>query len=253
MRYYAIPDLHGRFDLLEKARLTISEDSSDLPEGNFKIITLGDYIDRGPQSKEIIQSLKTTQELFPYMICLTGNHEDMCVKAYLSQDDRYFRSTELYMQNGGYATVQSYNDKAYYGEVNWIDDEHIKWMGSLPHFYQTAKQVFVHAGVPADDLELIEQPKEEMIWMLYGKNDAGGYRGQHVVHGHHQFADGPHTWHSSNGGRTDLDTFAWKTGRLAIGVFDDTQGPPIKILEVTDDEYRGADGGSEWERELSEA
>ena len=76
--------------------------------------------------------------------------------------------------------------------------------------------------------------------MLYSKDDHGGWKTKHVVHGHHQFADGPHEW----SGRTDLDTYAWRTGRLVVGVFDDTQGKAIRYLEVLGDDYEKKDNPS---------
>ena len=77
--------------------------------------------------------------------------------------------------------------------------------------------------------------KQQMQWMIYSRNDSGGWKGKHVVHGHHQFADGPHQWLSEKtGGRTDLDCWAYHTGRLVIGVFDDTQNRALEFLEVTD-------------------
>jgi serine/threonine protein phosphatase 1 len=89
-------------------------------------------------------------------------------------------------------------------------------------------RVFVHAGVdPRRSLD--EQDSEDVIWKIYPDNDDGGHGQRHVVHGHHQHADGP----IFKKNRTNLDTFAWYTGRLAIGVFDDaTPGGPINILEV---------------------
>jgi hypothetical protein len=61
------------------------------------------------------------------------------------------------------------------------------------------------------------------------RRDDGGYGQRHVVHGHHQHAHGP----IFKKNRTNLDTFAWYTGRLAIGVFDDARpGGPIEVLEV---------------------
>ncbi len=74
-----------------------------------------------------------------------------------------------------------------------------------------------------------------MMWMLYGEDDPGGWQGKHVVHGHDQFADGPHEWEGPLGGRTELDCWAYKMGRLVVGVYDDSQGPAVKYLEVRND------------------
>lgn len=229
MKYYAIPDIHGRHDLLEKAVDAILGDVDPLED--YKIITLGDYIDRGKQSCQVIDFLIDLN-----CVSLCGNHEDMMVQAVNQPTPRML---DWWVGNGGGATLQSYGwGGSPYGEhsVSVIKKDHIDWINSLPKYYETDKQVFVHAGIPSDDLALDKQNEEKMIWMLYNPTDMGGYRGKHVVHGHHQFADGPHQWiGSKRGGRTDLDCWAYYTGRLVIGVFDDTQGHALKFLEVTDD------------------
>lgn len=234
MKYYAIGDLHGRFDLFKKA-YDIAEEHANGSE--YKFITLGDYVDRGPESKQIIQGLmdRGFNNGSSYNIALQGNHEAMMLETILTP-----LQPSWWMNNGGWTTLNSYGDKlSPYLDPYWqnvymgcVPEDHIKFIAAMPLYYETPKQVFVHAGVPVDDLELKDQDKERMQWMLYAKDDTGGYNGKHVVHGHHQFADGPHTWGGKRGGRTDLDTFAWKTGRIVVGVFDDTQGPALEFLEV---------------------
>lgn len=224
MKYYAIGDLHGRYDLLLDALDKIYDHASRHTEG-YKIITLGDYIDRGPQSKQVIERLMLQPD--DVTICLKGNHEDMAVRV---AGNPSFEMANWWHSNGGKATWDSYG-----GGLSSVDPEHIKWMANLPIYYETEKQLFVHAGVPQSDMNL--PPKkvhayQDMMWMLYDKTTAGGWKGKHVVHGHHQFDDGPHVWYGPKGGRTDLDTWAYHTGRIVIGVFDDTQGPAKEFIEV---------------------
>lgn len=232
MKYYAIADLHGRYDLLLEAVNKIYDHAG---EGDYKIITLGDYIDRGPQSQEIISFLMKQGDSF---VCLKGNHEDM-----LLQTIRKPLDPDWWLGNGGDTTMKSYGSEVrvspYYGipPVGWdphvVYPSHVDWLEKLPLYYETEKQVFVHAGIPDNNLPLDKQNEEKMMWMLYNPTDMGGYQGKHVVHGHHQFADGPHEWKGSKrGGRTDLDVFAWNTGRIVIGVFDDTQPHALEFIEV---------------------
>lgn len=245
MRYYAIADLHGRLDLLEKAFKLIKTDANI---AHYKIVTLGDYIDRGPASKGVLDYLKyrvghdtSDNEL----ICLQGNHEAMMVETLTKP-----LMPDWWVGNGGDATLKSYG---WGGEpysiysYDVVPKAHVEWMQGLPLYFETEKQLFVHAGIPQDNMNLPpnskqahqeKRLKEQMIWMLYDRNTAGGWKGKHVVHGHHQFADGPHVWHGPKGGRTDLDTFAWNTGRLVVGVFDDTQGSAIKYIEVLGEDYK---------------
>jgi serine/threonine protein phosphatase 1 len=94
--------------------------------------------------------------------------------------------------------------------------------------YADRHRVFVHAGIDPNR-PLDEQDAENMIWKIYPDDDGGGHGQRHVVHGHHQHAHGP----IFKKNRTNLDTLAWYTGRLAIGVFDDAApGGPIEVLEV---------------------
>lgn len=238
MKYYVIADLHGRFDLLDKALNKILE---HVPVGtstdDFKIITLGDYVDRGPQSKEIIECLIDAQKTTDNIICLQGNHEAIMIESIVKKLD-----PEWWVGNGGGATLLSYGhpEVSSIADVSYsyIPEDHIKWMASLPIYYEAEKQIFVHAGIPQWEMKLPPRNPErayDMQWMLYDKRESGGWKGKHVVHGHHQFADGPHQWISAKtGGRTDLDTWAYHTGRIVIGVFDDSQLHAIEFIEVTD-------------------
>ena len=234
MIYYAIADLHGRYDLLDKALDVIDEDvdAHNYSQDFTKIITLGDYIDRGPESNKIINFLIKYSDNENF-ISLKGNHEDIMVQAM-----RKPNLLDWWFSNGGRKTVESYGSMDGIWDTSPVNPEHVSWMANLPLCYETEKHVFVHAGVPTDDLDLDNQDPEELLWMLYGKNDQGGYRGKHVVHGHHQFADGPHEY----SGRTDLDTFAWKTGRLVVGVFSDEQHGALRFLEVKGDEHGATRG-----------
>lgn len=231
MKYYAIADLHGRYDLLKKAFEEIHHREFD---GNHdKIITLGDYIDRGPESRQVIECL---MEQGPEVICLQGNHEAMMVENII-----YEIIPEPWDQNGVSATLKSYGCQPPFNQYAYevVPKAHLEWLSKLPLSCETEKQVFVHAGIPQYDMNLPpkDTPKGErlahqMLWMLYGNNKAGGWKGKHVVHGHHQFADGPHVYHSKHGGRTALDTWAYHTGRLVVGVYDDSQGHAIDYIEV---------------------
>lgn len=233
MKYYAIADLHGRFDLLLKAEDQISQHAGGQP---YKVITLGDYIDRGPDSNKIIQYLMDMQEADPSgNICLQGNHEAMMVESIKAP-----LMPGWWIGNGGDTTLQSYGWGGYPFNIcsyEVVPKTHLDWMESLPLYYETEKQIFVHAGIPQQEMSLppkTRQSADMMQWMLYDKREAGGWKGKHVVHGHHQFDGGPHVWKSAKGGRTDLDTYAWKTGRIVVGVFDDTQLEAVDFIEVTD-------------------
>ena len=236
MKYYAVADIHGRYDLLTKAFDAIDSAA----EGDYKIITMGDYVDRGPESKQVLEALMSYRGVYPdRLICLQGNHEQIMLQSIVQK-----MKPDWWISNGGDTTLMSYGHPAapfmmyLWDQVSYMDvpEDHLKWIAALPFYYETEKQVFVHAGIPHWDMNLDRASKnnqEKMQWMLYGKQDSGGWRGKHVVHGHHQFEDGPHVWlNEKKGGRTDLDTGAYRTGRLVVGVFDDTQLHAIDYIEI---------------------
>jgi serine/threonine protein phosphatase 1 len=230
---YAIADLHGRFDLLTAAFDEIFKDAilRGKTGEKFKIVTLGDYVDRGPQSRQIIEHLMAAQAAGAPLICLKGNHEDMMVETI-----RKPLHPDWWIGNGGGATLISYGH-APAGLVDYdvVPKEHLKWLDSLPLMHIDQHRVFVHAGVDRFK-PLDQQDKQILTWKLYDNNDEGGHDRRHVVHGHHQFEDGP----VKCTGRTDLDTFAWYTGRIVVGVFDDdVAGGPVGYIEVVREPSQG--------------
>lgn len=219
---YAIADVHGRFDLLEMA-LTKIVDHAELPT---TIITLGDYVDRGPDSRQVIERLMTGLDGEGWrLICLKGNHEDIMWQTCRG----IVPDCDWWLTNGGGATLISYGQNL--GDevdVRVVPDQHLRWVERLPLMHVDEHRIFVHGGVDPN-FSLNEQDPQDVIWKIYDDLDEGGYGQRHVVHGHHQHADGPILKKK----RTNLDTFAWYTGRLVIGVFDDdTPGGPIEILET---------------------
>ena len=219
---YAIADLHGRYDLLSEAVTKIVEHSkSDRPA---TVITLGDYVDRGPKSRQVIERLMDLGLPDLNLVCLKGNHEDI-----MWQCSRQPIKAGWWMDNGGGTTLISYGQN--YGDivnVNVVPEQHLRWIKELPLMHVDRHRVYVHAGVDPD-LPLASQDPEQLLWKIYKGPDQRGHGTRHVVHGHHQNRDGPVTIE----GRTNLDTQAWYTGRLVIGVFDDeVAGGPVSLIEV---------------------
>lgn len=223
---YAIADLHGRFDLLVASFEAITAHAGDRP---YQVITLGDYVDRGPESRQIIQHLMDAQAAGRPLICLKGNHEDMMVETL-----RKPLHPDWWIGNGGGATLVSYgHPRSGVYDSSVVPQEHIDWINGLPLMHVDAHRVFVHAWVDSS-VPLDRQKPQKVMWELYPSGAKYGHRltGKHVVHGHHQFEDGPKCYK----GRTDLDTFAWHTGRLVVGVFDDDKaGSAVDYIEVRAD------------------
>lgn len=218
---YAIADLHGRIDILESAVSEIRKHARTTP---FKIITLGDYVDRGPESREIIEFLLAWQHVDSSLVCLKGNHEHMMFETIRKPLD-----PDWWIANGGDATLLSYGHPRtgnYQPDV--VPANHTAWLETLPLMHVDEFRVFVHAGVdPIRPLD--EQTEQILLWSRYPDGANIGHGERHVVHGHHKFADGPKCYAN----RTNLDTYAWYTGRLVVGVFDDGKpGGPVDFIEV---------------------
>ena len=145
------------------------------------------------------------------------------------QTCRRLPDVDWWLTNGGGATLISYGQQqGDQADVTVVPAAHLDWVEQLPLMHVDRHRVFVHAGIDPN-CPLDEQDAENVLWKIYPDDDDGGHGQRHVIHGHHQHARGP----IFKKNRTNLDTFAWYTGRLAIGVFDDARpGGPIEVLEV---------------------
>jgi serine/threonine protein phosphatase 1 len=171
-KIYAIGDIHGCYDrlkaLMEKIPIDCSRDA---------LVFIGDYIDRGPHSVEVVDYLIQLKNRFPEVIFLKGNHEDMLDK-YINGADRF-----TYLLNGGQQTLDSYLTKPVPSESFPIPPDHMEFFKSLRLFYETEEFIFVHAGLrPRVPLE--SQNTEDLLWIrdkfVSSKYDFG----KRVIFGH---------------------------------------------------------------------
>ncbi len=143
-RRIIIGDVHGHYDTL----LALME--SMAPNANDQIYFLGDLIDRGPKSAQVVDFVIKNQYK-----CLLGNHEEMLLDVVGSGET----SVELYqgwLYSGGNATVASYDSK--------IPQEHLDWMKSLPLYLDLGDIWLVHAGI-SPQIPLSQQTAEQFCWI----------------------------------------------------------------------------------------
>ena len=210
---YAIGDIHGCLDLLERAFGLIRAHAG---ARSFQVVCLGDYVDRGPDSRGVVEFLMREADRTP-LTCLKGNHEAMLLEAI---EEGEWTS---WLDNGGRETLASYD-----GEV---PAEHRRWLRRLPVCARDADRLYVHAGF-RPGVPLAEQEEEVCIWIRGRFLDAD--LPGHVVHGHTpQHIDKlqvdrperlPH--------RTNLDTGACWTGVLSVGAFEPGRAGPMDVLQV---------------------
>jgi serine/threonine protein phosphatase 1 len=221
---YAIGDIHGHLNSLVQL-LDHIETHRQYCDAESTIICVGDYVDRGPNSKGVIELLmKKQSEKF---ICLMGNHENMFLNAMV--DDRDM-SYYIYPDNGGHETLKSYGFA--------VDTDHLLWLSGLPFMHEDEHRVYVHAGIDPW-VELKDQQPEVCMWIRdkFLRADGASFQ-KHVVHGHTPYHHGkqdvikpellPH--------RTNLDTGVCFGGLLTAAVFDDSiPNGPITYFQVAGD------------------
>jgi serine/threonine protein phosphatase 1 len=212
---FVIPDIHGRLDLLCDGLDQITARSRGRAG---VIVTLGDYVDKGPQSKGVVDRLLAGVGEGLSLVTLKGNHDTMMLDALRDPS-----KLPGWLAEGGDAALTSYG-----GDIVNVPQTHTDWFDRLRLVYVDAHRLYVHAGVDPD-LPLDQQSEKTLLWKRYDAGFPGGFRNFHVVHGHDNCPDGPLLYE----GRSNLDTLAWRTGRLTIGVFDDERpGGPNDLIVI---------------------
>lgn len=219
-RVYAIGDIHGRFDLLKTMHSIISEDLEMAPIANACVVYLGDYIDRGPASLDVIDCILNTTVPGTRSIFLMGNHEQMMLD-FIDKADR--RSGRAWFNNGAEATLISYgivapSDSDYSALAATLSkrlpDEHVSFLRSLRYRHQIGDVLFVHAGIDPDR-PLDDQDDHDLIWIRDKFLNFDGDFGVLVVHGHT-----PGDTVEAKPNRINVDTRAFRSGVLSAAVLE---------------------------------
>lgn len=219
-RAYVVGDVHGRLDLLDELLARIERDISCRPPRKTLLVFLGDLIDRGPDSKGVVERLRTYRhdQLKPYF--LAGNHEEVLLR--LLSGERGILSS--WLKYGGAECLQSYGldpialansgEKAGLSAIrDVISDDHVRFIGSFADTLSFGDYLFVHAGIrPGLDLSL--QSQADLRWIRADFLDDESDHGVVVVHGHtinEAVEERPN--------RIGIDTGAYRTGVLtALGL-----------------------------------
>jgi len=226
-RFYAIGDIHGHLDLLDGllAQIFADEQARSGPKG--EIIFLGDLINRGPQSAQVIDRLIALKAQRPETRFLLGNHEEL----FLTALDGNREAIRFLDRVGGAETILSYGipretyDAADYAALSdllqaAVPPEHREFLDSFEDMIVEGDYVFVHAGV-RPGIPLKRQRPGDLRWIREeflgesGKNDAPVIPGMVVVHGHTIFENIVEL-----PGRIGLDTGAYRSGILSAMAFE---------------------------------
>jgi serine/threonine protein phosphatase 1 len=214
---YVIADVHGCFDALQDAERRIAGDFSKSPDATGVVVMLGDYVDRGPRSSDILAHLLGSGLVGLPRLCLCGNHDEMMVR-FMTDPEKSMDWLDL----GGDVTLASYGvdvaaalrrggARALGAAAKArVPRSHVAFLSRLPVMLQYGKIVFVHAGVrPGVDLD--DQSDEDLMWIREPFLSEGPGPDRLVVHGHTVTVQpdvGPN--------RLGLDTGAYLSGRLAV-------------------------------------
>jgi len=205
MRTYAIGDIHGMCDLLREALAWIAQDAGDEP---CRVVFLGDYVDRGPSSRQVVAILRKGPPAGQEWVCLKGNHEDLMAKTLDERVADRRDAGSLWEENGGAATIASYRCMGELDDLVLFSDG--DWARGLPLRFEDEHRHYVHAGFrPGVPLEA--QAERDMLWIRREFEECPVDFGKSVVHGH-TANDQPEV----KRGRINLDTGACFWGRLTV-------------------------------------
>lgn len=235
-RIYAVGDVHGRVDLLNRILELIARDVATHDDGRAaKIVFLGDYIDRGDNSREVLDVLMGVREELPesHLQFLTGNHE-AAVISFLSDPS----GKAEWLRYGGLQTLLSYGVAppssnpepqdlvAVADSLRAAMGPHLEFLVSLKPMYQSGDVIFIHAGLDPNR-DLANQTDDATLWGRSDFVDMGGFPGVRVIHGHYDAREVVNTPK-----RVCVDTGAYYSGRLTAIRLD--EGEAFIVADVLD-------------------
>jgi serine/threonine protein phosphatase 1 len=222
-RVYAIGDIHGRLDLLEDLEDQILAHAAEYPASRRVLVYIGDYIDRGYQSRQTLDHLLDSPLRGFEVVHLAGNHERTMLDFL---DDVSVGAG--WLRYGGRETLFSYGiewdrDLASADEClerirqelrQKLPDRHRRFLSGLPLMHEEGGYVFVHAGV-RPGVPLDRQAAEDLLWIRDEFLVSAADHGKVVVHGH-SISERPEL----RPNRVGIDTGAFATGRLTCLVLE---------------------------------
>jgi serine/threonine protein phosphatase 1 len=172
MRTVVIGDIHGNDILFRKALKAVSLKKTDI------LIVLGDLIDRGPDSRGVLDTIFLLKESgFVNLICIKGNHEQMLIDSYYDENKEY-----IWLKNGGDYTLKSFRVNF----ANQIPKKYIELIESFPYYVKKDNMIFVHAGLNLD----IDNPFQDFNSMMWTRNmteeklNKSAFNHLFIFHGH---------------------------------------------------------------------
>lgn len=169
VRRFAISDIHGcarTFKRLVKEKLRLQPGDT--------LFLLGDYVDRGPDAKGVLDYIFKLQTKGVHIHALRGNHEDLLLKGLYSKSLR-----RNFLLNGGDTTLKSFGVKA----LEDIPEKYIAFLRQLDYYFEVEDKLLVHAGFNFQARHIFED-REAMIWIRGMDIEEEKLGNRYVIHGH---------------------------------------------------------------------
>lgn len=236
LRLYAVGDLHGRLDLLRALHRHVDmELQADAPT-DWRIVYLGDYVDRGPDSRGVLEFLAEAKARDPRHVVLAGNH-DLGLLDFLARPD----PCGIFITHGGLETAASYGvHAAHFGAVEEggdalrafhaalaaaIPKPHLALLHSLEASFDCGDFFCCHAGIrPSVALEC--QSADDLVWIRGEFHRHEGLYPKVILHGHT-----PSGKVTVRPNRVNLDTGAYRTGRLSVLRVEEARKTILTVTE----------------------
>ncbi|MBN2515878.1 MAG: serine/threonine protein phosphatase [Deltaproteobacteria bacterium] len=211
-KIFAIGDIHGCLD-----KLKVMMERIDIDGEEDTLVFIGDYIDRGPDPKGVVEFVLNLKSKLKNVVCLLGNHEQTFLNFYFHRKDG-----DLFYFNGGDTTIESYGliETAGGKKIN-VPESHLDFFKSLVPYYETDEYIFVHAGIRSG-IPMEKQNVDDLIWIRYEFIRSFHDFGKIVVFGHTPLPD-PLIQPNKIG----IDTGACYGGELTCVVL-----PETRIIQV---------------------
>lgn len=222
-RIYAIGDVHGCLTLLEQLLEQIDADHLSRSPAEKHLIFLGDLMDRGPDSRGVVERVMQLCTASPNNRCIAGNHEELFIRAFEADT----KITPTFHRAGGRETMLSYgmgeavyddSDSQQLAELvcHYVPKAHIDFLSGLADWVQAGDYLFVHAGI-RPGRPLADQKQSDMRWIREEFTKSEQDHGMIVIHGHSitEFVD-------DQPNRIGIDTGAFATGKLTAIALEGT-------------------------------
>lgn len=211
-------DIHGRDDLLAEFLAWVGEEARG---DAVTVVFLGDYVDRGPQSRQVVERLmQGPTRPGETWVPLKGNHDALFAAAWR---DAECDDAGTWIMNGGMTTLESYDADGDMDLAAHVPESHIRFLEGLQLAADDGERLYVHAGV-RPGVGIASQSEQDLTWIRRPFLDERHDIGRLVVHGHTPSKDGP----VATPWRLGIDTKAYASDRLTGVRFD----PGIPVPKV---------------------